>query len=240
MNHPAQFESQFANKTEFGVYLSNDPKRSLPCPFFEIISDVALSALTGKAKTISYPKHASIISADNEVDAFYIILSGKVRVFVSDATGKELTLYFQEPGTYFGEVALLSHQTLSKSIKTVQKTVCAVISKDDFLIWLLNYPEVAFILLSVLAQKIDYLTCKVKQMSLLDTYGRIVVILEALAVVEGEVRVIYNKPSQQTLASMVGASRETVNKLMSCLIKGGYVGIKNKQMVINQKLPPIW
>jgi CRP/FNR family transcriptional regulator, cyclic AMP receptor protein len=71
-------------------------------------------------------------------------------------------------------------------------------------------------------------------------YERTVKALQAMAVVEGNVSVIHNRPTQQDLASMVGASREMVNKIMHELTKGGYIEVQEKALIIVKKLPASW
>jgi CRP/FNR family transcriptional regulator, cyclic AMP receptor protein len=94
--------------------------------------------------------------------------------------------------------------------------------------------------LGVLSEKIRHLTGKVRQMALSNVYERTVKALQELAVTEGDVSVIHNRPTQQDLASMVGASREMVNKIMHELTKGGYVSIEEKTLIIHKKLPTSW
>ena len=77
-------------------------------------------------------------------------------------------------------------------------------------------------------------------MALSNVYERTVKALEGLAVVEGNVRMIHNRPTQQDLASMVGASREMINKIMHELTKGGYITLEEKSLIINKKLPSSW
>lgn len=181
-----------------------------------------------------------VITEGDETSSLYIMLSGKVRVFSSDDKSKEVTLLTQEPGSYFGEIALLSDEPRSASVVTLENTVCAVISKTDFINWLLNNPDVAINLLGVLSEKIRQLTDKVRLMALSNVYERTVNALQELAVIEGNVSIIHNRPTQQDLASMVGASREMINKIMHELTKGGYVTIEDKTLIINKKLPSSW
>lgn len=176
----------------------------------------------------------------DETSSLYIILSGKVRVFSSDDKSKEVTLLIQEPGSYFGEIALLSDEPRSASVVTLESTVCAMISKSDFINWLMIHPDVAISLLGVLSEKIRQLTDKVRVMALSNVYERAVKTLQAMAVVEGNISIIHNRPTQQELASMVGASREMINKIMHELTKGGYVTIEEKTLIINKKLPASW
>ena len=209
-------------------------------PFLSKLSDEVLITLAEKAKSAKFPKQATIIMEGDETSSLYIILSGKVRVFSSDEKSKEVTLLTQEPGSYFGEIALLTDEPRSASVATLEKTTCAVISKNDFINWLMNNPDVAITLLGVLSEKIRHLTDKVRQMALSNVYERAVKALQEMAVVEGNASIIHNRPTQQELASMVGASREMINKIMHELTKGGYIEIKDKTLIINKKLPTSW
>jgi CRP/FNR family transcriptional regulator, cyclic AMP receptor protein len=209
-------------------------------PFLSKLPDEVLVTLADKAKSAKFPKQATIIMEGDETSSLYIILSGKVRVYSSDDKSKEVTLLIQEPGSYFGEIALLSDEPRSASVVSLETTVCAVISKSDFIAWLMIHPDVAITLLGVLSDKIRHLTDKVRMMALSNVYERAVKALQAMAVVEGNVSVIHNRPTQQELASMVGSSREMINKIMHELTKGGYITIEDKALIINKKLPTSW
>lgn len=209
-------------------------------PFLSDLSDEALIALAEKAKPAKFPKQATIIMEGDETSSLYIMLSGKVRVFSSDDKSKEIMLLIQEPGSYFGELSLLTDEPRSASVVTLETTTCGVISKSDFINWLKVHPDVAIMLLGVLSKKIHQLTDKVRSMALSNVYERTVKALQAMAVVEGNASVIHNRPTQQDLASMVGASREMVNKIMHELTKGGYIEVQEKALIIVKKLPASW
>lgn len=209
-------------------------------PFLSNLADEILATLAEKAKPLKFPKQATIIMEGDETSSLFIILSGKVRVFGSDEKSKELTLMIQEAGSYFGEIALLTDEPRSASVVALENTTCAVISKADFIHWLMGHPEVSISLLGVLSNKIRQLTEKAKQMALSNVYERIIIALQEMAVFENGVRVIHHKPSQEDLAKMIGSSREMVNKVMQELTKGGYVTIQEKNLIINKKLPTSW
>ncbi len=210
--------------------------------FLSNISEEAANALLEKGKIVTYPKNTIIISEGSAGNAFYIVLTGKVRVYASGyENDKEVTLLIQEAGSTFGEISLLTDEARSASVVALEKTVCKVISKDHFISWLIRYPNAAINVLGILSLKIKQLTDKVRQMALLNVYERIVNILKELAVDEGDISVIHNRPTQQDLASMVGASREMVGKIMHDLLKGGYIQQSaNKSLIINKKLPVSW
>jgi len=209
-------------------------------PFFSGLDDEVLQSLAAKAKPTKFVKQANIITEGDETRSLYIILSGKVRVFASDEKSKEVTLLIQEPGSYFGELSLLTDEPRSASVVALEKTVCAVIAKTDFLQWLKLNPEVSLNLLSVLSEKIRYLTKKIKQMALSNVYERVIFTLKSLAHEDNGIQIITNRPTQQDLASMVGSSREMVNKVMIELTKGGYIVLEEKSLRIVKKLPNSW
>ncbi len=209
-------------------------------PFLSGLSDEALNTLASQAKKCQYPKQSHIISEGDESSSLFILLSGKVRVFSSDHEGKEVTLLIQNPISYFGELALLSDEPRSASVTTLEKTTCAVISRSDFKQWLLDKPEIAFGLIQDLASTVRRLTDKVKQLALSNVYERTIQVLQDLAEEEQDCSVIRNRPTQQELANMVGASREMINKIMKELTKGGYVVVQDKSLRIEKKLPAAW
>jgi CRP/FNR family transcriptional regulator, cyclic AMP receptor protein len=204
------------------------------------LKECQLDSLAEKAITIQFPKYATIITEGDVGNSLYIILSGKVRVFTRNERNKEITLLLQEPGTSFGELALLADAPRSASVSAIEPTHCAIISKTEFIEWLMANPVVSIALMGMLTDKIRQLTLKVKKMALSNVYERTIQVLDDLSTLEGDNKVIRNRPSQQDLAAMVGASREMVNKVMQELTKGGYLVVRDKVMIFNKKFPNSW
>lgn len=209
-------------------------------PFLSQESDESIEELSEHAKMARFAKRTFIITEGEDTDCLYILLSGKVRVFSSDDEGKEVTLFIQETSSYFGELALLGNEPRSASVMALEKTTCGVISKADFKIWLVKHPDVAFNLIHDLSHKVVQVSGKIKQLALLNVYERTIRTLLDLATEKNGVSVITEKPTQQELANMVGASREMVNKIMKELTKGEYIAINEKSLTIEKKLPASW
>ena len=93
-------------------------------PFLSHLPDQDLCALAAQAKTGIFPKQSFIITEGDETASLHFLISGAVRVYTSDDHGKEVTLSIQEPGSYFGELALLDDQPRSVSVVTKEKTIC--------------------------------------------------------------------------------------------------------------------
>ncbi len=187
-----------------------------------------------------FPKNTIIILDGDDSDSLYIILAGKVKVFLTDEAGKEVTLNYQAVGEYFGEMALLDDQPRSASVMTVEASECAVLPKVHFTQFISEHPEIAMGIIRHLTGRMRVLTDKVKNLALLDVYGRVKQTLMDLSEDKEGQRVVSERLTQQELANMVGASREMVTRILKDLTKGGYIEIDNKRITIKEKLPSAW
>ena len=208
-----------------------------------VFSDLAtedLQLIASQGVVRAYPKNTVLISEGDLGDSFYVILDGRVKVYVSDEEGKEVILNIQGPGDYFGELALIDSAPRSASVMTLEPSQLSVVSKSDFERCLGENPRIALELIRPLVHRIRSLTDSVKNLALLDVYGRVARTLLDLAIERDGMVVIEERPTHQDIASMVGASREMVSRIMKDLASGGYIQVKNKTIRIPGKLPHAW
>ena len=196
--------------------------------------------LVQHSTTRAYPANTILIREGESTDSFYVVLEGEVKVLVSDDQGKEVILNILGPGEYFGELAMLDDEPRSATIKTMMPTRVMVITKHDFKSCLAANPEMAYKLIEALIRQVRALTSSVKNLALLDVYGRVARTLLDLAENVDEQMIIEQKLTHQDIADMVGASREMVSRILKDLVNGGYITITNKRYTINEKLPPGW
>jgi CRP/FNR family cyclic AMP-dependent transcriptional regulator len=209
-------------------------------PLFSSLSESHLQTLSAHAVTRTFPKNAIIVNEGDTSDSLYIIVSGKVKIFLSDEQGKEIILDLQGPGEYFGEIALLDEAPRSASVMTLDASSFLIISKYDFREYLGKNPDIAFDLIRELTRRIRTLTANVKGLALRDVYGRVAAALSSLATNENDKLAINEKLTQQDIANMIGASREMVSRILKDLTAGGYVKIEDKKIIIQKKLPAGW
>jgi len=196
--------------------------------------------LTQHSTTRTYPANTILISEGDSTDSLYVVLDGEVKVFASDHHGKEVILNILGQGEYFGELALLDDEPRSASVKTMVPTRVMVITKHDFKNCLAADSEMAYKLIEVLIRQVRALTGNVKNLALLDVYGRVArTLLDLAENVDGKM-VIEQKLTHQDIADMVGASREMVSRILKDLVSGGYITVESKRYTINEKLPPGW
>ncbi len=207
---------------------------------FKSLPDEDLQAVSALAVTRQYPKNTLVICEGDCSDSLYIVLSGKVKVFLNDEEGKEVTLNIQGEGEYFGELAMLDNAPRSASVITLEKTRLAVVSKSAFDECLECNPKIALTVIQGLARRLRELTENVRSLALMDVYGRVAHTLLDLAEERDGKLVVTQRLTQRDIASMVGASREMVSRILRDLTVGGYITSKNKIITINERLPSAW
>jgi len=217
------------------------PARSPNAPLdpYAPLEDATLREIAAAGVVRSYPKNAVLINEGDVGDALYIVLSGRLKVYASSESGKEVVIDFHGPGEYVGEMSL-DGAPRSASVVTVEPTTCAIVGRAHFREFVLAHPDFALHLIEKLIHRARLATENVKSLALSDVYGRLVRLLTALARdVDGR-QVVAERLTQQEIAERVGASRDMIGRLLKDLVDGGYVAIEDRRMVILRKLPPAW
>ncbi len=186
-----------------------------------------------------FPKNTVIVSQGDETDSFYVILQGKVDVFLHNDKGKEIIINTLSEGESFGELAPLGSIPRQASIITTEDSSFGIISRQVFMDTLLTKPTVSMRIIDLLIQRIQDLTEEVSSLALEDVYNRVVRVLYKHADEVGE-KLVTEKLTQQDIASRVGATREMVHRILKELKTGGYISIEGKHITIEKKLPPGW
>ena len=208
-------------------------------PLFEGVPDAELRALAARSVTRNYPKQAIIVNEGDETDSLYLILSGRVKIYLADEHGKELILAIKGPGQYFGEM-VLDEQPRSASVMTLEPAQFAILSRADFRAFLLGHAEVSLLVIQNLIHLARGLNRSVRNLAMLDVYGRVARILLDLAVERDGKLVILEKLTQKDIAARVGASREMINRILRDLTTGGYVTMEDGCITINKAPPTRW
>ncbi len=196
-----------------------------------------LEQISQHAITRTYPKNSVIINEGDPAESLYVITKGKVKIFLTDETGKEVIINCQNQGEYFGELALIDEAQRSASVMTMEHSTFLVISKHSFRDLLAKCPGIALSLIKDLTRRVRALTDNVQSLALLDVYGRVAKTLLSMATKQDDRLFIKDKLTQQDIANRVGASREMVSRILKDLTAGGYIKTEGRHIVINERLP---
>jgi CRP/FNR family cyclic AMP-dependent transcriptional regulator len=210
----------------------------VPAPFAHL-DENALRALAPGGAVRSYAKNVVIVSEGDTTDSLYVVLSGRVKAFVSDESGREAVVNTIGLGDYFGEL-VLDGGPRSASIMTLEACRLFVIPQADVERLLEANPAFARDLLRKLIGKVRSLTGRVADLALKDVYARLVKFIDENAVDEQGRRVISERLTQSDIAERIGGSREMVSRILKDLAVGGYVAIESRQIVVLRELPAPW
>ena len=200
----------------------------------------ALRTLAARGVQRSYRKGTLIIEEGSQGDTLYLLLRGQVKAFSSDARGREVTYGVYGAGDYFGEMSL-DGGPRSASIIAESACVCVVLTRQSLREHIAAEPEFAFELIGRVIRRARLATQSARSMALLDVYGRVVQLLESLAVVQADgTRVIAERLTHAEIAARVGCSREMVSRLMKDLTQGGFVTADRICIALRGTLPRGW
>jgi len=203
------------------------------------LRDDVLRHIAASGVVRAFAKNTVLISEGDVGDALYIILSGRVKVYASNAAGREVVINFHGPGEYVGEMSL-DGQPRSASVITTEPSTCAIVNRAQFRDFLAQNPDFAQHLIQILIRRCRSATENVKSLALSDVYGRLVRLLNALSVEHDGRQVVEERLTQQDIADRVGASRDMIGKLMKDLVGGGYLAVEDRRITILKRLPPGW
>jgi CRP/FNR family transcriptional regulator, cyclic AMP receptor protein len=200
------------------------------------LEDDELRILLPHTKERGYAKNSVIINEGDTSDTIYIIISGRVKVYLRNADGREVTLNVHGPGEYFGEMAI-DGGPRTASVVTLEACKFLTITKSDFKNLLSSNPDFALRLINRLTHRLRAMNVNIRNLALLDVYGRVARLLLELATDQEGKLVIAQKLTQQDIAERVGASREMISRIFKDLVTGGYVSVDHQLITINRDLP---
>ena len=187
---------------------------------------VRLSEIT-REKT--YPKGSVILFEDDPGDSLFIVRDGRVKVVLVGEDGREVILGVLGVGEHFGELALIDDQPRSAHVIAMEDAALLVLRREDFRRHVEANPKVAWSLLGALSKRLRRADDKIGGLVLLDVPGRIARLLLDFAEESGT-EVVERPLTHQTIAQMIGASRETVSRAMRDFQDAGMISVERRQI----------
>jgi CRP/FNR family cyclic AMP-dependent transcriptional regulator len=201
-------------------------------PIFEMLDDEYLRPLIHVSTLRHIPRHTVVLHAGDRTDNIYFVLSGVLKVLISDEVGREVILSMLGPGELFGEMGVLDDHPRSATVLAVEPSELVVIGKADFKQCLAENPDVSFFIMRNLTKRLRLADRNIESLALLDVYGRVArLLLEAAETVDGR-KVVTHKRTKQDIAKMIGASREMVSRVMRDLMAQGLIQEHDGQLLL--------
>ena len=205
-------------------------------PLFAALDDEASAALRATMTPVEVPRGQILFHEGDPGDRLYVIVEGKIKLGRASGDGRENLLAILGPGEMFGELSLFDPGPRNAAGTAVADTVLLGVGSDDLDEWLRGRPEVARHLLRALARRLRRTNEALADLVFSDVPGRVAKALLDLSERFGRptddgLRVAHDL-TQEELAQLVGASRETVNKALADFASRGWLRLEARAVVL--------
>lgn len=203
---------------------------------FQGLTDDTLGEVARSAMMRRIPRGQAVVHAGDRTDYIYFVLTGSLKVVVSDEDGREVILSILGQGELFGEMGMFGEQPRSASVVAVVPSDLIMVAKNDFRHLMQENFEVAWRMMCNLADRLRNADRKIESLALMDVYGRVArLLLEMSEEVNGE-NLVVRKVTKQDIAKMIGASREMVSRVMKDLSVQGLIEDTDQGIVLRERL----
>ncbi len=205
-------------------------------PLLARLPEADLGALAASGRVRSHRPGAVIFREGEPGDSLHMVIEGQVRIVVLSTVGEEVTVTYLGPGECVGDLALLDGRPRSASAIAAQATKTLVVTRSDFRRWLNERPQAAFALLETLSLRVRRTDEALADLALLDLPNRLAKRLALLALAQetgASGAPVKLRITQAELASMLGVSRESVNKQLNAFARDGLVSLGRGSVTVN-------
>jgi CRP/FNR family cyclic AMP-dependent transcriptional regulator len=205
-------------------------------PLFSSFPEDQLRMLAMVVARRSVPRSTTVMAGGDATDSLYIVISGRLKVMMSDAEGKEVILTILGPGEFFGEMGLIDDEPRSASVVAIEACELLYISKRDFKKCLAENFDMTMAVMRGLVRRLREADRKIGSLALLDVYGRVARLLLDMSETVGGEKIVTKRLPKQDIAKMIGASREMVSRVMKDLQMGGYIEMRGSNIVLRDSI----
>jgi CRP/FNR family cyclic AMP-dependent transcriptional regulator len=205
-------------------------------PLFEDLGEAELDLIAQRVRQRRYREGDTIFHRNDPGVALYVIVSGKVKIHNETPDGTDCIICILNEGEFFGDLAVIDGSERSADASTVEPSELLMLTREDLHDILQRYPRICLHLLTTLAGRLRRTTDAFLAYSALDVNGRLAMQLLRLAEQHGTRTAagerINLRLTQTDLGALVGASRESVNKVMGYFRRQGYLQLDERNQIV--------
>jgi len=215
-------------------------------PLFTALDEASAVSLRASMDSVKISKGNILFAEGDDGDHLYVILEGKLKLGTSSGDGRENLLSILGPGEMFGELSLFDPGPRTSTATAVTDAKLLTLSHDKLIPWLRQNPDVALHLLARLSQRLRRTNEAVGDLVFSDVPGRVLVFSDvpgrvAKALIDLGDRfgkttdaglLVNHDLTQEELAQLVGASRETVNKALADFAGRNWLKLDGRSVLI--------
>lgn len=203
-------------------------------PLFRALDDEAATSLRKSMLLQELKKGQTLFQEGQTGDRLYLVKSGKVKLSHASGDGRESVFMVLGPGDMFGELSLFDPGPRTSTAIAVTDSEILGLGHSDLKPWLQDRPEVAQALLQALAHRLRRTSETMSDLVFADVPGRVAKALlelgEKFGSKSGNGLSVHHDLTQEELAQLVGASRETVNKALADFASRGWIRLETRSV----------
>jgi CRP/FNR family transcriptional regulator, cyclic AMP receptor protein len=195
-----------------------------------------LSRVAASAALVRHTPHATIFQKGDPGASLMAVVTGRVKICTYSTDGKELVLNIIDRGSLFGEIALLDGEPRSADAVAIEETELLVLDRNRLMPFLTSNPQIAARMITVLCQRLRQTSEALEDALLRDAPSRVARGLLRLARTFGRQEAsgirLDIKLSQQQIGSLIGISRESINKYIVEWTRAGFLAVNAGFLII--------
>ncbi len=205
-------------------------------PIFQGLDPAAANTLRVAMAPVKLRKGQALFKEGDDGDNLYIITSGKIKLGTKSQDGRENLLMVLGPGDMFGDLSLFDSGPRTSTATAVTESRLLSLGQEKVIPWVREHPEASLHLLARLASRLRRTNEVVSDLVFSDVPGRVAKALIDLGVKFGEKTsegfLVHHDLTQEELAQLVGASRETVNKALADFAQRSWIKLEARAVLI--------
>jgi CRP/FNR family transcriptional regulator len=205
-------------------------------PLFAGLSEEQLKIIISAAREVEYKKGDIIFQDGDEGKGFYVIISGKIKIFKLSGEGKEQILHIFGSGEPIAEVPIFEGRSFPANAQALEKSRLVFFSRKNFVDLIKNDPSLALNMLAVLSRRLRQLTLMVESLSLKDVHGRLAAYFLYLSEKAQGKDTFELDISKGLLASLIGTIPETLSRALNKMAAQQLIEVEGPIIkIINRK-----
>jgi CRP-like cAMP-binding protein len=214
----------------------NDEEVIRRAPLFTALDDAAAATLRESMTQVKVTKGHTLFKEGDAGDRLFVVVEGKLKLGTSSGDGRENLLSILGPGDMFGELSLFDPGPRTATATAVTDSRVLALANDQVIGWVTAHPQVSLQLLKRLARRLRRTNEVLADLVFADVPGRVAKAImdlgERFGTKKDDGLHVNHELTQEELAQLVGASRETVNKALADFAGRGWVRLEPRAVVV--------
>ena len=201
-------------------------------PLFNGLPDDQLNAIRRIAIEKQFSKGQAIFSEGDETRGFFVVVTGRIKIYKVSSEGKEQILHIFEAGQSFGEVTVFTGRQLPANAEALAKSRLLFFPTSAFVDLVTDNPSLALNMLAIMSKKLRQFAAQIESLSLKEIPARLASYLIYLAKEQQSEEVVNLNISKGQLASLLGTIPETLSRIFAKLSGQQYIRVEGARITL--------